>query len=96
MLVCAGEGHAITVVEIVSTDQTATNLIANLFAFERVVESAIGRRVGKPHRLTLDCGQNVLVAICTWANGESVHEVSLRLCFPRLCRAHLPCCAGSF
>jgi hypothetical protein len=75
MMVLAGEGHALTVVEIISTDQTATNLIGNLFAFERVVESTVGHRVGKPRRFTLDCGQNVLVAICTWANGESVQEV---------------------
>ncbi len=73
----AGEGHAITIVEIISTDQTATNLVHNLFAFEGRVEASVGARVGKPRRFTMDCGQNVLVAMCTWANGESVTEVSL-------------------
>jgi hypothetical protein len=75
MLVLAGEGHALTVVEIVTSDQTATNLVSQLFAFEAVVERSVGSRVGKPRRITLDCGQNVLVAICTWANGESVQQV---------------------
>jgi hypothetical protein len=80
MLVLAGDGHALTVVEIISSDQTATNLVRNLFAFEGVVESAVGSRVGKPRRVTTDCGQNVLVAMCTWANGESVKEVMQVYC----------------
>jgi hypothetical protein len=75
MLVLAGEGHALTVVEIVTSNQTATNLVCQLFAFEIVVEKAVGSRVGKPRRVTLDSGQNVLIAMCTWANGESVQQV---------------------
>lgn len=78
MLVLAGEGHALTVVEIVTSDQTATNLVSQLFAFEGVVERSVGSRVGKPRRITLDCGQNVLVAICIWANGETVQQVLVR------------------
>lgn len=76
MMVLAGEGHGLTAVEIITSDQSATNLHQQLLAFEGICERVAGSRVGKPRRLTTDCGQNILLAMCKWLNGEDVHTVS--------------------
>lgn len=81
MLVLAGDGHGLTCVEIITSDQTATNLHQQLLCFQGVCERVAGCRVGKPRRITIDCGMNILLAMCSWANGEDIKTVML---FPAL------------
>ncbi len=69
------KGPPFTVFELITSNQLASHLKAQLFGFDEQVAAVFpGRRI-RPARLTTDCGLNLLSAFCQWANNETIDEV---------------------
>lgn len=68
-----GGGSPFVALEVITSDQTAGNLVTALHAFERVLSSAGGDAV-RPVRANFDCGLALLVAAVRVWNRQSVQE----------------------